>query len=73
MTDENVIPTTSEQWRNCIEVHCRIPLTSTFIAERLNELQNSSHAKTKEFAKFYGENYLQQVILWFRQAADESS
>jgi len=72
MSDDDIIPTTYEQWRQCIEVRCRIPLTPAFIDERLTELQNGEHAKTARFQKLYGADHLQQVIGWFRRAADEA-
>ena len=68
---ENVIPTSYEQWRNCIEVRCGIPLTTEYVAKRLAELQDQKDVKTREFAKLYGANHLQQIIHWFRRAADE--
>ncbi len=71
MDDNSVIPTTYAQWRNCIEVRCRIPLTATYIRGRLSELQNGEHAKTKEFTRLYGTDHLKQIIAWFRRAADE--
>jgi len=71
VNDENVIPATYEQWRNCIEVHCNIPLTQTYIGKRLTELQDGKHPKTREFAKRYGTDHLQRIIVWFHRAADE--
>lgn len=68
---ENVIPASYEQWRNCIEVRCGIPLTPRYVGQRLAELQDEKHAKTKAFAKRYGPEHLQQIIAWFRRAADE--
>ncbi len=68
---DDIIPRLYEQWRNCIEVRCKIRLTPTYIHERLTELQDGKHAKTKEFAKLYGADYLQQTIAWFRRAADD--
>ena len=73
MRKKNVIPTTFEQWRNCIEVRCNIPLTPAYIEERLTELQDGKHPKTKEFARLYGADHLQRTIAWFRRAAGELS
>lgn len=72
MTSKSIIPTTYSDWRECIEVRCKIPLTSAFIKERLTELENGTHPKTKTFEKLYGEEHLQRTISWFRQAQGES-
>ena len=38
---DDVIPLSYKQWRNCIEVRCKIRLTPAFIRERLAELSAS--------------------------------
>ena len=68
---DDVIPRSYEQWRNCIEVRCKIRLTPTYIRKRLAELQDGKHLKTREFAKRYGSDHLEQTIAWFRRAAGE--
>ena len=68
---DDIIPRSYEQWRHCIEVRCKIQLTPTYIHERLAELQDAKHAKTREFAKLYGAEHLQRTIAWFGRAADE--
>ena len=70
MTSNNIIPATYEQWRHCIEVRCKVPLTANYISERLTELEDGANPKTKNFAELYGADYLQQVIVWFRQASE---
>ncbi|MEM7812178.1 MAG: hypothetical protein AAF532_11920 [Planctomycetota bacterium] len=72
MSDE-VIPTTYEQWRHCIEGLGRIRLTPTYVRERLQELQDDSHANTKEFTKLYGTDHRRRTIDWFRRAGEELS
>ena len=67
-----MIPTSYEQWRECIEVHCKIPLTPAYISERLTELQDGEHPKTKSFEGLYGADHLQRTIAWFRRAAGEA-
>ena len=69
--NEDPIPTSYEQWRQCIEVRCRIPLTSGYIGKRLSELQDDNHVLTKEFVRFYGSDQLQWTTTWFRRASDE--
>ena len=68
---DDVIPHSYEQWRTCIEVRCKIRLTRTYIQERLAELQDNKHAKTREFARLYGADHLQRTIVWFRRAEEE--
>ncbi len=68
---DDVIPLSYEQWRHCIEVRCKIQLTSTYIRERLTELQDDKQARTREFARLYGADHLQRTIAWFRRAGDE--
>lgn len=68
---DDVIPRSYEQWRDCIEVRCKIRLTPTFIHERLAQLQDDRHAKTRDFARLYGVDHLERTIAWFRRAADE--
>ena len=62
--------TTYEDWRECIEVHCGIPLTEGFVAERLAELHDRSHPKTRDFLRLYGEAHLKRTIGWFEQASE---
>ena len=71
MNDDFVIPTSYEHWRHCIEVLGKIELTSAFIDERLTELLDNEHMKTREFERLYGTDHLQQTIAWFRRAAKE--
>ena len=71
--DSVVFPTSYQEWRHCIEELGEIPLTRTYINGRLTELEDTSHAKTREFLKLYGNGHLQQTINWFRQAASELS
>ncbi|MEL6109909.1 MAG: hypothetical protein AAFU85_28190 [Planctomycetota bacterium] len=68
-----MIPTSYEQWRHWIEVRGRIRLTSSYISERLAELEDESHTRTKDFARVYGTSYLQSTIEWFRRAAVETA
>ena len=66
-----MIPASYEQWRECIEVRCKIQLTAAFINERLKELQDGGNSRTQTFAKLYGAEHLQNTITWFRQAQEE--
>lgn len=71
MMDDDAIPTSYEQWRHCIEVLGKIRLTQEFIDQRLAELRDDSHPRTKEYVRVYGTDLLNQTINWFRRAADE--
>ena len=73
MNEDAQLPISYQQWRHCIQVRCRIRLTENYVGERLAELQNTSHVKTKEFVRVYGVEHLQRTIHWFRRAADEFS
>ncbi|QDT13497.1 hypothetical protein [Planctomycetes bacterium K23_9] len=64
-------PSSYDQWRHCIEVKCGIKLTRSYVDNRLAELQNGKHVKTKGFASLYGPDHLQRTIQWFQRAADE--
>lgn len=61
------------QWHQAITEHCNIQLTSDYTQGRIRALSDSNDLQTVEFAKKYGEAYLQQVIQWFEQAQSESA
>ncbi|HWL09839.1 MAG TPA: hypothetical protein VNQ76_15645 [Planctomicrobium sp.] len=68
---EHVIPRTYQEWKECITVRCRIPLTHEFITRRLNELRNPDDPSTREFVRKYGQDYTDPVIGWFASAEGE--
>ncbi|MEM8734035.1 MAG: hypothetical protein AAGG44_07430, partial [Planctomycetota bacterium] len=72
MSDEVTIPASYNQWRHFIEVTCRIKLTKSFLDDRLAELQNGDHSKTKEFARLYGADHLERTVSWFRWQPGET-
>jgi len=61
-------PTNFHEWRHCIEVKCGIPLTASFILQRIEALSDLNNITTKEFTRLYGEDYRVQVIQWYQQA-----
>lgn len=65
------MPTHYAGWRECITVHCGIPLTPGYVAERLQILSQAGHEETRRFIRVYGEDHRQRVLGWFRQAASE--
>ena len=66
------IPENYEQWRHCIEVRCNLSLTAAYIEERLIELKDSKHPKTRKYRELYGAEQLQNTIEWFRRAGEEA-
>lgn len=63
-----MIPANHAEWRRCIEVDCAIPLTPTFVAQRLQVLTDTASSETQRFARLYGDAHLQRVIGWFQSA-----
>lgn len=62
---------TYDDWKHCIVELCQIPLTPSFVAERLEELRDESNAKTQKFVDKWGDKHRKRVIAWFEQAQDE--
>ena len=56
------------EWHKAITERCKIDLTPEYIRTRISALQNPKDKSTQEFRVKYGEQYLLQVIEWFRQA-----
>lgn len=65
---EPFIPTTYEEWHRYITVEGGIELTPEFISQRISSLQDGKDQSSQQFAKLYGQQYLQQVLAWFVQA-----
>ena len=65
------IPSSYPEWRHCIEVICRQPLTAEFIAQRLSALANVREYSTARFIERYGPVHHQCVQEWFAQAGNE--
>jgi len=66
--EASIIPQTYEQWKHCITIDCGLELTTDYIAERISSLQNNNDHYTQQFVKLYGQQYLNQVLNWFKQA-----
>jgi hypothetical protein len=56
------------EWRDCIIVRGRIPLTKTYIESRLKELRDTKDSRSKLLVEKYGPAHHQQIIAWFEQA-----
>jgi hypothetical protein len=68
-----MIPVTYSAWRQCIEVDCGIPLTETFIRERIAALHDLRDFRTEQFVRCYGQAHLDRVRAWFMQALSDCS
>ncbi|OZI31117.1 hypothetical protein CAL29_24600 [Bordetella genomosp. 10] len=66
-----VIPETYAQWRHCITVECRIPLTLSFVTQRLAVLRDERAQETVRFRGLYGDPHWKAVCQWFTRAQDE--
>ncbi len=62
---------TYDDWKHCITVHCRIPLTLAYVEQRLAALRDPSEYGTQRFIEIWGEAHLARVIGWFEQAERE--
>ncbi len=68
---DEIFPSDYASWRYCIETKCGIPLTQDFIQARIAVLGDAGREETQRFSKLYGDDYREQVLGWFRQAADK--
>ncbi len=72
MNDE-IIPSSYAAWQHCITVKCGIALTPSYIAQRLNALQNERDPHTRQLRKLYGEDHYQNLLRWFARAQQEAA
>ena len=63
-----MIPSIYEEWKYCIEIQCKIPLTKDFILERLRVLSDASNPETRVFGKAYGSDHLNKIIQYFKKS-----
>jgi len=66
---KSAIPTTYEEWVECITMKCKIALTPEFARARLAALDAPRSAEAATFAALYGEAHLQRIIEWYRRVA----
>lgn len=66
------IPKTFEQWKHCLIYNCKINLTQAFAKERISIYENPDNVETKNFAKIYGHQHLNNIILWFKRIINEA-
>jgi hypothetical protein len=62
-----------EEWRQCIEVDCRIPLTRAFVEQRLQIYLDQSLDETKRFLSLYGAEHLAFIIQCLERARKEAT
>ena len=62
---------TYDDWKHCITVLCQIPLTLTYVEQRLAALRDPADNGTQKFTATWGEDHLARVIGWFEQAERE--
>ena len=60
-----------DEWKHCITVECRIPLTADYVAKRIAALSDERDPTTARFTALYGDPYRQRIIRWFEQARRE--
>ena len=62
---------TYDDWKHCITVLCRIPLTLAYVEQRLAALRDPADYGTQKFIATWGEAHLAHEIGWFEQAERE--
>ncbi len=67
------LPQNFEEWRQCIEVLCRIPLTKAFVESRIRELSKPKSKLDRRFVEMYGEEHRVQVLSWYKKVQAEGS
>ena len=66
-----MIPLSYGEWYECITIKCGIAMTKEFVDQRLLALRKPDLPMTQKFISLYGQEYLNQVILWFETAKKE--
>lgn len=65
------LPGSYTEWQHCITEICGIPLTETFIRERLTALDDNNDHMTRKFIELYGSAHWKQTKNWFTKALKE--
>ena len=66
-----IIPQTYAEWKHCITVICRQPITQPYIEERIKALNSTTDHMTTRFIQLYGQTQHQKTLQWFEQAKRE--
>ncbi|MGX6446762.1 hypothetical protein ACVU7I_01630 [Patulibacter sp. S7RM1-6] len=64
-------PQTYAQWRECITVHCGIPLELGYVVARVGVLGDDEHPETQRFIRTHGLEHRDRVLAWFKRARGE--
>jgi hypothetical protein len=72
MTSPHIFPDFAD-WRETITGRCGLTLSRAYCEERIHALSDPAVLTTKSFTATYGEDYLKQVIGWFRRAQEETA
>lgn len=65
------IPQTYEEWRHCITLTCRQPITGPYVEERIKALNSATDHMTVRFVQLYGEAQRLKTLEWFKRAQHE--
>ena len=63
-----IIPNTYAEWQHCITQDCGIPLTATYVNQRLEALSDQNNEHTRHFIRCYGQAHYLRVVEWFKEA-----
>ena len=55
-----------DEWRECIEVRCKIKLTKSFAENRLAVYQDKNNPETNKFIALYGEQHHSNIVHWLK-------
>ena len=65
------LPQDFPEWRYCIEVLCKTPLTESYVDQRIVDLTGLTKKLDRQFVELYGEPHRQQVLAWFQRVKEE--
>ena len=66
-----MVPTSFEQWKDCIVNDCKIKLTEDFVARRLRVYKARRNPETRKFIELFGEQHLNNIIYWLEKSSQE--
>ncbi|MEM6727366.1 MAG: hypothetical protein AAF618_02590 [Pseudomonadota bacterium] len=65
------VPTSYEDWKHCITVKCDIPLTPSYVDERIAALTDDRDYHTQKFKERWGVSHHARTLEWFKRAKEE--
>ncbi|RFA25768.1 hypothetical protein CAI21_18565 [Alkalilimnicola ehrlichii] len=69
---DELIPSSYESWRYCIEEKCGIELTERYLRDRIEALADERDEYTRRYRRLYGDQQWQRVRSWFEKALQET-